>query len=188
MTHCWRAVPKCFWVASVGGAECFILSVGVLRVWCSQRMLRVWILSVPALRASYSQRRPLRVWFSALFFVLLRYAKCGGYVKNNNRQYWQLPIKDFGQQRLNGGADWSAAKAGQVLPHFQQILSGALTLPCPIAGVFWFLCGQSLVGRLVGWSVSRSAVQSKIRVPGLEEFPSKRKKIHNSRHSREFAI
>jgi hypothetical protein len=28
---------------------------------------------------------------------------------------------DFGQQRLNGGADWSAAKDGQVLPHFQQI-------------------------------------------------------------------
>ncbi len=49
---------------------------------------------------------------------------------------WQLPIKDFGQQCLNGGADRSAAKGGQVLPHFQQIVSGASMLPCPIAAVF----------------------------------------------------
>jgi hypothetical protein len=27
---------------------------------------------------------------------------------------------DFGQQRLNGAADWSAAKDGRVLPHFQR--------------------------------------------------------------------
>jgi hypothetical protein len=62
-----------------------------------------------------------------------------------------LPIKDFGQQRLNGGANWSAAKVGQVSPHFQRIFSGASMPLCPIAAVFQFLCGQLLVlvGRLL---------------------------------------
>jgi hypothetical protein len=40
------------------------------------------------------------------------------------------------KQLLKDAADWSAAKDGQVLPHFEQILSGAWMLPCPIAAVF----------------------------------------------------
>ncbi len=49
------------------------------------------------------------------------------------------------------------------MPHFQQIVSGVLMLPCTMAAVFYFLCSQ-LVGR---WSfVGR---QSTIRVPGLWE-------------------
>jgi hypothetical protein len=47
-----------------------------------------------------------------------------------------LPINDFGQQRLKGGADQSAAKDGQILPHFKHIVSGALMLSCPIVAVF----------------------------------------------------
>jgi hypothetical protein len=45
-------------------------------------------------------------------------------------------VNNFGQQRLNGTADWSAAKDGQVLPHFQQVVSGALMPLCPIAALF----------------------------------------------------
>ncbi len=45
-------------------------------------------------------------------------------------------MNDFGQQRLNGAADWSAAKGGQVLPHFEHIVSGASTPPCPFPAVF----------------------------------------------------
>ncbi len=52
---------------------------------------------------------------------------------------WRLLIKDFDQQRLNSSADWSAVKGGQVLPHFQQIVSEASTPSCPIAAVFLFL-------------------------------------------------
>jgi hypothetical protein len=33
-------------------------------------------------------------------------------------------LKIFGQQRLNGTADWSAAEGSQVLPHFEHICSG----------------------------------------------------------------
>jgi hypothetical protein len=55
-----------------------------------------------------------------------------------------LPFKDYHQQRLNG-ADWSAAKDGRVFAHFQQIVSGALILPCPIAAVIQFFCGQSVI-------------------------------------------
>ncbi len=36
----------------------------------------------------------------------------GATKKNNNWQYWQLLINDFGQQGFNGAADWSAAKRG----------------------------------------------------------------------------
>ncbi len=43
---------------------------------------------------------------------------------------------NYHQQCLNGGADWSAAEDGQVLPHFRQIVTGAPTPPCPIAAVF----------------------------------------------------
>ncbi len=56
--------------------------------------------------------------------------------KNNNQQYWRLPIYDFVQQCFNGAADWSAAKGGQVLPHFKHIVSEASMLPCPIVAVF----------------------------------------------------
>jgi hypothetical protein len=56
-----------------------------------------------------------------------------------------LLIKDFGQQHINGGADWSATEGGQVLPHFQQIVSGASTPPFSIVAVIKFLCGQLLV-------------------------------------------
>jgi hypothetical protein len=44
--------------------------------------------------------------------------------------------KDFRQQRLNGSADRSAAEGGRILPHFQQIVSGALMPPWPITAVF----------------------------------------------------
>ncbi len=44
-------------------------------------------------------------------------------------------IYNFGQQRLNSGTNHSAPKDGQVFAHFQQIVSGALMLPCPIAAV-----------------------------------------------------
>ena len=40
------------------------------------------------------------------------------------------------KQRINGSADQSAIKGGQVLPHFQQIVKGTTMLPCPIAAVF----------------------------------------------------
>jgi hypothetical protein len=46
-----------------------------------------------------------------------------------------LPIYDFGQKHLNSIADWSAAKDGQVLPHFQQIVSGALMPLHPMVAV-----------------------------------------------------
>ncbi len=76
--------------------------------------------------------------------------------KNNNQQYcWSL-ITNFGQQHLNGTADWFAAEDGQVLPHFQQIVNGALMLPCPIKTVF----NSSASGRLVSWSVGRSVSRS----------------------------
>jgi hypothetical protein len=63
-------------------------------------------------------------------------ANSGGYEKNNNQQLSILLINDFGQQRLNSAAGWSATKGGQVLPHFQHILSGVLMPLCPITAVF----------------------------------------------------
>ncbi len=57
-----------------------------------------------------------------------------------------LPINNFGQQHLNGAANWSAAEGGRVLPHFENIVSGALTPPCPITAVFQFPCGRLVVG------------------------------------------
>jgi hypothetical protein len=45
-------------------------------------------------------------------------------------------LMTFGQQHLNGATNWSAAEGGQVLPHFEHIVSGALTPPCPMAAVF----------------------------------------------------
>jgi hypothetical protein len=68
--------------------------------------------------------------------VLLRYANSGSYENKINWQYRRSPIFDYCQQRLNGGANWSAAKDGRVLPHFQQIVSGTLMPPCPIVAVF----------------------------------------------------
>jgi hypothetical protein len=56
-----------------------------------------------------------------------------------------LPINNFGQQRLNGAADWSAAKGGKILLHFQHIVRGVLMLLCPIMAVFLFLCGWPLI-------------------------------------------
>ncbi len=47
---------------------------------------------------------------------------------NNNGQYCQSPINEFGQQHLNGAADWSAAEGGQVLPHFERLFPGRLGL------------------------------------------------------------
>ncbi len=77
------------------------------------------------------------VWLC--YYTTIMLPACGmadGNKKNNNRRYWWSPINNFGQQRLNGAANWTAAKDGQVLPHFRQILSGALMPPCPIAAVF----------------------------------------------------
>ncbi len=77
------------------------------------------------------------VWWCHYATVMLTAAWQGrGNKKNNNWQYWQLPINNFGQQHLNGAANRSAANDGQVLPHFQQIVSRASTPPCPIAAVF----------------------------------------------------
>ncbi len=42
----------------------------------------------------------------------------------------------IGNTDNRGAADWSATKDGRVLPHFQQIVSGALMSPCPIVAVF----------------------------------------------------
>jgi hypothetical protein len=50
--------------------------------------------------------------------------------------YDKSPIYNYRQQCLNGVANRSAAKDGQVLPHFQQIVTEASTLLCPIAAVF----------------------------------------------------
>jgi hypothetical protein len=110
-----------------------------LRVWCSQHVLK----------ASYYQRRCWECWehhtlsgarweydtLRAVCLVVLLHIQWRQQ-KNSNRQYWRLPINDFGQQRLNSGADWSAAGDGQVLPHFEHIVSGTLTPPCPMAAVF----------------------------------------------------
>ncbi len=145
--RCWE------YILSEGSTESMMLSEwsysqrAALRVWCSQRTLRA--------SDSHSQRRPLRVWYSqhALSqcitlrvwwwkFDTLRavwscyYANSCGYKTNNSRQYWQLPINNFGQQCLNSTANWSAAKGGRVLPHFKHIVSGASMPPCPIAAVF----------------------------------------------------
>ncbi len=77
------------------------------------------------------------VWALCFFpLVLLRYANSGGYKNKTNWGLWQSPVYDYRQQRLNGSADRSAAKDGRVLPHFQQIVTGASTLPSPIAAVF----------------------------------------------------
>jgi hypothetical protein len=43
---------------------------------------------------------------------------------------------NYRQQRLNGGADRSAAKDGRVLPHSQQIVTGASMPLCPLVAVF----------------------------------------------------
>ncbi len=80
----------------------------------------------------------------------------GGNKKNNNRQYWRLLINDFGQQRLNCAADWSAAEDGQVLPHFQQIVSrmsthhGCILIPLQVVG---WLVGGSTIGVPGHWEV-----------------------------------
>jgi hypothetical protein len=68
--------------------------------------------------------------------------------KNKKKQ--QSAIVSIADERLGQQpANWSAAKGGQVLPHFKHIGSEASTPPCPIniAAVFLFLCGHSLVGR-----------------------------------------
>jgi hypothetical protein len=94
-------------------------------------------------------------------------ANGSGNKKNNNPQSSVLPINDFGQQCLNGITNWSAAKGGQVLPHFEHIVSGASMPPCPIVAVFSILCKRS-------WLVCQLLVDSpQIRVVGLQGFPPK---------------
>jgi hypothetical protein len=68
-----------------------------------------------------------------------------------------LSIYDFGQKRLNGGADWSAAEDGQVLPHFQQTVKyWGINAAVPYGGCILIplrpVTGRS-VGQSVGWSV-----------------------------------
>ncbi len=67
---------------------------------------------------------------------------------------WQLPIIDFWQQRLNGGGNRSVAKGGQLLQHFQQIVSGASMPPCSIVTVF-YSSAVSYWLLVVGQSVQR---------------------------------
>jgi hypothetical protein len=64
-----------------------------------------------ALRIWYSQHAVLKVWYSQC------YANSSGYEKNKNPQSSVLPIYNFGQQSLNGAANWSATKGGQVTQH-----------------------------------------------------------------------
>ncbi len=59
------------------------------------------------------------------------------------------------------------------LPHFQQIVSGALMPQCTMSAVFSFLCGQSVCLLFVGWST--------IRVPGLWEVSLQKEKIKPQR-------
>ncbi len=59
-----------------------------------------------------------------------------GYKKNNNRRYWQSLINNFGQQCLNGAANWSAAEGDQVLSQYQHIVSEASMPPCTMVAVF----------------------------------------------------
>ncbi len=66
--------------------------------------------------------------------------------KNN----WRSPIYDFGQQRLNGGADWSAAKDGQVCHTSNRLLVGHWRR----RALWWLLFNSSVVGWSVGcWSL-----------------------------------
>ncbi len=68
----------------------------------------------------------------------------GSYKNNNNQRYWRSLISYFGEKHLSGGADWSAAKDGQDLPHFQQIVIGGASMPSrPMAAVIYFLCSRS---------------------------------------------
>jgi hypothetical protein len=81
-------------------------------------------------------------------------------------------LMTFGQERLNGAADRSAAKDGQVLPHFQQIVSGASMPPCPITAVFnSSASGWSVVGWLVHNKGSRAlgglSISGKVGLNGL---------------------
>jgi hypothetical protein len=77
----------------------------------------------------------------------------------------QSLISNFGQQCLNGVANRSAANDGQVLPNFEQILSGAWMLPCPIAAVILIPLHSILC-----WLV----VSPQEGLPGFRRFPSKR--------------
>jgi hypothetical protein len=84
---------------------------------------------------------------------------------------------DYRQQRLDGGADRSAAKEGRVLPHFQQIVSGASMPAVPY-------CGCILISQLVShWSlvIGRWLLVvgrwSTVRVPGLWEVSLQKDKI-----------
>jgi hypothetical protein len=93
------------------------------------------------LSASYSQHAlivslMLRVWYSHAESIILSAANSGGYKKINKWQSSVSPLNNFDQQCLNGAADWSVAKGGQVLPLFEHIVSGASMLLCPIAAVF----------------------------------------------------
>ncbi len=102
----------------------------ILSAWCAESM----ILSKRAEKIILSAHQTDRMILSAPFGHAIMLTAAA--TKNNKQQCWWLPIYNFGQQRLNGTSNWSAAKGGQVLPHFKHIVSGASMPPCPIAALF----------------------------------------------------
>ncbi len=84
----------------------------------------------------------------------------GGYKKKTIGITDKL-INNFGRQLLNRAANWSAAKGGQLLPHFKHIVSREPTPPCPMAAVFYvFRVGWLLVGcwsSVIGQSTMKTA-------------------------------
>jgi hypothetical protein len=150
--HHRRAVPVCFGVAAAGGgAESIILSAG------SAESI---MLSALALRASYTQHRPLSVWYSQrCLAVLLRYANRGGFKKKT--------IGDTDDCRLRTLVN-SASTVPLIglLPKgakFCHILNILLVAHQHCHALLRLYFNSSVSGRLVGWSVGRS----KIRVPAL---------------------
>ncbi len=112
-------------VPTAGGAESIMLSE------CAESM----IVSVPP-AASMILSAPFECVIMLSVYHHANSSAAGEGQQKQNQRYWRSPINDFGQQRLNGAADLSAAEDGRVLPHFQQIVSGASTPLCPIAAVF----------------------------------------------------
>jgi hypothetical protein len=109
-------------ILSVGGAENMMLSACAESMIVSALLAASMILSVPFHHV-------------IMIVLLLTAARRGGQQKKQQSGILTIPNDDFGQQRLNGTANWSATKDDQVFPHFQQIVSGALMPPCPTMAV-----------------------------------------------------
>ncbi len=130
-----------------------------------------WLRQRAALRVSYSHRVALRIILSASGTESMMLSACAesmivsappaASMIHTLSTVW---LYYYDKQCLNGTADRTAAKGGQVLPHFQQIVSGASMPLCPIAAVFnSSASGQSVIG----WSVHNKGSQA------LGGFPPK---------------